>query len=119
MAQSPPVHDIEPAATLRSWLDRPLSNSWCVVGWLVSTAVFVAIVQLLGGPSYVDSAYSTNSALAMAHGQFACAFPRGPDAHLPALHLWVSGDVGGCNVGHGVPFPATTASVSTVTVRSA
>lgn len=106
MAQSPPVHDIEPAATMRSWLDRPLSNWWCVVGWLASTAVFVAIVQLLGGATPYDADESNISTWSIAHGQLSCAFPKGRILIAP-LYPYVSGGLSAiARIGHSVPFPA-------------
>jgi hypothetical protein len=109
MAQSPPVHDIEPAARMRSWLDRPLSNWWCVVGWLASTAVFVAIVQFLGGASPYDADEANISTWPIAHGQLSCAFPKGRILIAP-LYPYVSGGLSAiARIGHSVPFPTRSA----------
>ena len=34
-----------------SWLDRPLSNRGCALGWLVATIEFVGLTRILGGPT--------------------------------------------------------------------
>ena len=106
MAQSQLVHDIEPAATLKSWLDRPLSNWWCVAGWLASTAVFVAIVQLLGGATPNDAQESDISTWAIAHGELACAFPKGRVLIAPLYPFLTGGLSAAARIGDTVAFPS-------------
>jgi hypothetical protein len=103
-----PVGLDEPAAPRwRSWLDRPLSGWWCALGWLVSTALYVAFVETWYGPTGGDSQMSTNSAWAIAHGQLACAYP--PHAVVAApVYLLLSGGIAvAARIGHSVPFPSS------------
>ena len=99
----------EPTPSWRTWLDRPISTGWCVLGWLASTLLFVAIIQLFGGPAPGDAVFSTPSTWAIAHGQLACAFPPGPILIAP-LYPFLSGGVAAvAHIGHSVPFPARAA----------
>ncbi len=92
-----------------AWLARPLSSWWCAFGWLASTVVFVAIVQLFGGPAPGDAVFSTPSTWAIEHGQLACAFTPGHVGIAP-LYPFLSGGVAAItHIGHGVAFPAQTA----------
>jgi hypothetical protein len=93
----------------KAWLDRPLSHWWCAFGWLASTAVIVAIVQLLGGPAPGDAVFSTPSTWAIAHGQLACAFPPGHILVAPVYPFLSGGLAAIAHIGHGVPFPGGTA----------
>lgn len=63
------------AAHARRWLDRPLSLSWCVLGWLASSLTFVGLAVAYGGPSPGDSAESVYSTWSFAHGNVACFYP--------------------------------------------
>jgi hypothetical protein len=92
--------------TLGTWLEQPLSEWWCALGWLVATAIFIGIIQALGGPFIVDSQQSTDSTLAIAHGQLRCAFPSGPELTAP-LYPFLSGAiVAASRLGHTVAFPS-------------
>ena len=66
--------------TLGAWLDKPLAGGWCMLGWVVATALFVALATLSGGPGRVDAAESVYSTWAVAHGQLSCRVPFGHDA---------------------------------------
>jgi hypothetical protein len=93
-------------APMRSWLDRPLSAWWCALGWLTSTAVFVGFVELLGGPTYLDSTVSVVSTWSIAHGRLSCAFPPRQVVAAP-LYPFVSGGIAAAaRIGHATPFPA-------------
>ncbi len=106
---------VDPRARLNSWLERPLSVWWCAFGWCAATALFVGIVAVLGGPSIVDRPESIYGTWAVAHGQFACAYPSvslQQGGRLPAyptvapLYLLLSGGITAiAHVGQGVPFP--------------
>ncbi len=99
----------ESRAPWKAWLDKPLSPGGCALGWLASTAVFVAIVQLFGGPAPGDAVFSTPSTWAIAHGQLGCAFPPGHILIAP-LYPFLSGGVAAiAHIGYAVPFPARTA----------
>ncbi len=104
-------------ATLASWLDRPLSNTLCALGWLLATAVFIGIVRILGGPSEGDAAESLYSTWAIAHGHLSCAYPPASTYSFPGIAhpgpfiapLWplVSGAFDAITrIGHSVPFPS-------------
>jgi hypothetical protein len=92
-----------------SWLDQPLSGWWCVVGWLVATAVFIGLVQTLGGPAWTDDPQTIYATWAIAHGHLACAYPANNTSGLPSIApLWLllSGGVAALTgIGHGVTFP--------------
>ena len=93
------------ARRLTSWLSRPLSAPWCLIGWCAATVLFVGMVRLLGGPASNDSYENVLSTWAIQHGQFACAFPSGYNTTAP-LYPLVSGGIAAVErVGHAVPFP--------------
>jgi len=101
-------------------LDRPLASGWCVVGWIVASAVFIGLVGILGGPSRVDSIESVYSTWAVANGHFACAYPPDGPYHFanigrpvgfiaPLWPLLSGGAAGLVGVGHNVAFPTQAA----------
>ncbi len=108
------------SAALTSWLDRPLSRPACVVGWAFATAVFMALVRIVGGPSEGDAGESLYSTWAIAHGHLSCAYPPATTFHFPGIAkpgpfiapFWplLSGTLGAISrIGHNVPFPSTAA----------
>ena len=97
------------AEKIWAWLDRPLSPWWCAAGWLLATGIFVALVQLSGGPAIGDADQSAFSAWALAHGRPACAFPPGPAPAAPLYPLVSAVVAAVILVGHGVPFPSDAA----------
>jgi hypothetical protein len=99
----------ESAAPWKAWLDEPLSPGGCALGWLASTAVFVAIVQLFGGPAPGDAIFSTPSTWAIGHGQLGCAFPPGHILIAPVYPFLSGGMTAITHIGHAVPFPARSA----------
>lgn len=103
---------------LRRWLDRPLSNFWCVASWLGATAVFIGLATLLGGPTEGDAAESIYSTWSIAHGNLACAYPptgvyhlnelASPFALAPPLYPLISGAAAAIlRIGHAVAFPTS------------
>ena len=96
-----------------SWFDRPLSNRWCVFGWVVATVTFVGVTQFLGGPTQIDASLSLYSTWAIAHGQLACAYPAGSAGGIPLrppLYPLISGAFAALtHIGHGVTFPSRAA----------
>jgi len=97
------------ASAATSLLDRPLSAWWCVAGWVGSSAVFVMIVQSLGGPTVADAEVPNVSTWPIAHGQLSCAFPKNRIVTAP-LYPFVSGALSAvARIGHGVPFPPRSA----------
>ena len=82
-----PVLDVDKAETVldvdpirASWFNRPLANRWCVLGWVVATAVFVGITQLLGGPTRIAVVLVASpliSAVRQRRGSDAAAMPPG------------------------------------------
>jgi hypothetical protein len=96
--------------SLTAALDRPLSARWCVVGWIASVGLFLALVGIFLGPSNIDSQESTYSTWAIAHGDVACAYPavihpwEPPIA--PLYPLLSSGIAAIAQIGHSVPFPS-------------
>jgi hypothetical protein len=102
-------HHPESRAPWTTRLDRPLSPWGCALGWIVSTAVFVTIVQLFGGPAPGDAVFATPSTWAIAHGQLACAFPPGHILIAPVYPFLSGGIAAIAHIGYAVPFPARTA----------
>jgi len=105
-----------PSVTNR--LDRPLSGWVCVLGWVASTALFVALLATFAGPSNVDSTESLYSTWAIAHGQIACAYPsasspvrsRFPQPPIPPVYPLLSGGIAAvAQIGHSQPFPSARA----------
>jgi hypothetical protein len=84
-----------------------------MLGWVVATALFVALATLTGGPGRVDAAESVYSTWAVAHGQLSCAFPSVTMPHEPLVapvYPVVSGFVAAlAGIGHSVSFPAQAA----------
>ena len=93
-----------------SWLDRPLSNRWCALGWILATVEFVSMTLLLGGPSKADASLSAPSTWAIAHGIPACAYPAAGTPGVAPLYPLVSGVFSWMfRIGHGIPFPSSAA----------
>jgi hypothetical protein len=97
-----------------SWatrLERPLSQRWCALGWIGSTAVFVGLTRLLGGIATGDAADSVNTTWAFAHGIASCAYPPGNEFGLPysgpLYPLFSSGIAAFFRIGRSTPFPTS------------
>lgn len=95
--------------SIAALLSRPISGWWCALGWVFATAVFVLVVQALGGPSPIDSNQSVDSTMAIAHGEIRCSFPSGPQLTAPFYPFLSAGFVAATNIGHSVPFPTASA----------
>jgi hypothetical protein len=102
--------------TVSDWLDRPISSTWCVLGWVWSTVMYVGIVGLLGPQSQVDTKESVFSTWSIAHGRFGCAYPPAGTYHfkgtalIPPVWPLLSGGVAAlAHIGTGVPFPSRAA----------
>ncbi|HVA07464.1 MAG TPA: hypothetical protein VNG12_12065 [Acidimicrobiales bacterium] len=109
MANTLPVPDVDTADTKQSWFTRPLSTSWCVVGYIVATGVFMACIAIPGGPAVGDAFEIIYPTWAVAHGQFACMYPPHP-ASVPSyaspVFPLINGAVGFVTqIGHGATFP--------------
>ena len=94
-------------------LNRPLSNWFCVLGWLASAGLFVALVAIFLGPSITDVDESTFSTWAIQHGQIACAYPAVSEPNEPPVAplypLLSAGIAAVTQIGHRTPFPSTAA----------
>jgi hypothetical protein len=91
-------------------LDRPISMGWCVLGWLGATAIFVGLSRLMGGPALTDSSQSTYATWAIAHGHPSCAYGAwGFSGVAPLYPLLSAGVAAIAQIGHGVPFPTSSA----------
>lgn len=104
------------AASLRRWLERPLSNFWCVLSWIGATIVFFGLTGLLGGPAEGDASESVYSTWSVAHGNFACIYPPPGGFHLndlanpfalaAPLYPLIAGAMAALlRIGHAVAFP--------------
>ena len=102
------------------WLDKPQSGLVCLSGWILSSAVFIGMVALFGGPTQNDAVESLYGTWAIAHGKFTCSYP--PAGTVPASHffpyyqphpgappLWPlisSGFAALTRIGHTATFPS-------------
>ena len=68
-----------------AWLNQPLRNSWCLIGWIVATIVFVALTHLLGGPTEDDVSVSAYSTWAVAHGHLSCMYAPPSTHYFPPI----------------------------------
>jgi hypothetical protein len=95
------------------WLNRPLSGWWCAVGWILATAIYVGFVRYFEGPTQADSIVSVFSTWAIAHGQWACAYPVNKGGSFPfiaPLYPLLSGALAALtHIGGSVPFPSQAA----------
>jgi hypothetical protein len=97
---------------IKVWLDRPLSNWWCALGWITATALFLLITRVLDGPSQADSVESIFSTWSIAHGHMVCAYPpghaNGNRFIAPLLYPLIAAGVSAlARIGHSVPFPTS------------
>ena len=76
-----------------------------MLGWASATAVFAALVTLLGGFSGDDTFETIFSTWAIAHGQFACAFPEAYRVTAPLYPLLSGGVASLAHIGNTLPFP--------------
>jgi hypothetical protein len=101
----PPRSLVNRYSRWKSWLDAPISRTSCVIGWCLSTTVFVVLVVGLGGPAPGDWPISGFSTWAIAHGQFRCAFPS-RQILVPFLYPLFAGAIAAMTrIGDSVPFP--------------
>lgn len=89
----------------KEWLDQPLTQFKCVLGWMFSLAVFVGLVAFLGGPTDSDASISIYSTWAIAHGSFACAYPHANTLAAPLYPLLSGGLVALLRIGSHAAFP--------------
>jgi len=91
-------------------MDRPLSNWWCGLSVVFATAIFIGVIQLLGGPTSNDAEASLFPTWAIAHGHLACAYPSNINQLRAPLYPLVSGLLAAVTgIGHSVPFPSSSA----------
>jgi hypothetical protein len=91
-----------------AWLERPISTTWCVVGWILATAIFVTTTLIAGIPAGGDATASSYISWALAHGHYSCGFPPGGVGSNQAAPLYplVAGGLSALfRIGHSVPFP--------------
>jgi hypothetical protein len=105
-----------PSMRVYAWLNEPLRASWCLIGWIVATIVFVTVTHLLGGPTEDDVSVSAYSTWAVAHGHLSCMYSP-PSTHyfppiaspytmIAPLYPLISGAVLAITHGWGsAPFP--------------
>jgi hypothetical protein len=99
------------------WPWRPLGRLWCFLSWAMSSAVFLGLMRLFGGPTSFDANESFYSTWAIAHGDFACTYSPSTKLHFlplfqpgpPIPPVWplLSGGLSALlGIGHQVPFPS-------------
>jgi hypothetical protein len=105
-------------ARLHSWLERPLSNFWCFIGWLCATGVFFGLSGVLGGPTEGDVSETIYGTWSIAHGNLACVYPLASGHNLndlaspialaaPLYPIVSAGLVALLRIGHNAAFPTT------------
>ena len=108
-----PIDDAQWLPKFADELNRPLSGWSCVLGWLASAGLFVALIVVFGGPSLIDTQESIYSTWAIQHGQIACAYPSINVPNEPPvapLYPLLSGGIAAITqIGHGTPFPTAAA----------
>ncbi len=92
-----------------AWLDTPISDLSCVLGWCMATSLFLLLVSAFGGIGQSDTYESVFSTWAIAHGLTSCAFPRGYNITAPLYPLLSGGVAALAHIGHSVPFPQRSA----------
>lgn len=92
--------------TFRVWLDEPLAQWKCAMGWIVSLSIFAGLVAILSGPTDSDSSITIFSTWAIAHGSFACAYPHANTLSAPLYPLLSGGIVALLHIGSHTPFPS-------------
>ncbi len=118
------MEDLVPPETedVPAWqrqLEQPQSNLICVSAWILASAIFIGAIALFGGPSQVDSAESSYATWAIAHGNFACAYPSVtahnanfflfyiPGPSVPPVWPLLSGGAAALTrIGHTAAFPS-------------
>lgn len=102
-----PNHDLSNhvVSVFRAWLDEPIEEWKCAAGWILSLALFVGLVALLGGPTESDSTTSIFSTWAIAHGEFSCAYPHASTLAAPLYPLLSGGVVALLRIGSHTAFP--------------
>jgi hypothetical protein len=105
-------------ARVHAWLERPLSNFWCFVGWLCATGVFFALAGVLGGPSEGDVSETVYGTWSISHGDLACVYPLAAGHHIndlaspfalaaPLYPVVSAGLAALLRIGYNVAFPTT------------
>ena len=103
-----------------NFLNRPLDNWWCFIGWAVSSLLFFEVILGLGGPTVGDSEETVYNTWAISHGDFTCAYPPVAHVHLsnlthapvfgaPLYSIFAAGVAALFRIGHTVVFPPTVA----------
>jgi hypothetical protein len=98
---------------------RPLAARWCYLSWLSAGVLFFGALRLVHAPTEDDAGESLYSTWAIAHGNFACAYPPAGTFHFPSIAhpgpfiapVWplISGALAAVlRIGHSVPFPSAT-----------
>lgn len=92
-------------------LDKPMSPSRMMVGWLVATLVFVGLVYFLGGPTQSDAVSTNFPTWAISQGQIACAYPPSSTVPFPmvdTLYPLVAGGISAVlGIGDHTGFPTS------------
>ena len=91
-------------------LSQRLPWSVLAMGWLVASALFAGVTQLLGGVTSGDASDSINTTWAFAHGVPACAYPPGNQfglPYIPPIYPLFTGAISALTrIGHSVTFPS-------------
>jgi len=78
--------EVQGVPSWQRWLDKPQSGLVCLSGWIISTAIYIGTIALLGGPTQNDAVESLYGTWAVAHGRLACVYP--PAGTVPASNFF-------------------------------
>ena len=96
---------------VRQWCDAPLSNVWCVAGWVISTVLFILLTIRAPGIEMADANVTTYLAWATAHGDLLCGYvnPAASGATAPPVYPLLAGAlIWFERLGRSIPYAFTT-----------
>ncbi len=100
------VHESHVISAFKAWLDEPIAQWKCVLGWTASIAIFSGLVAILSGPTDSDAPITIYSTWAIAHGSFSCAYPHAKSLGAPLYPLLSGGVAALLRIGSHTPFPS-------------
>jgi hypothetical protein len=90
------------------WLERPLTDRECALGWLLATVLFVAATRVAHGISAEDDWESLGPAVTLARGNLSCMYPQVQSTIsliAPVFPLFAAAVVALARLGASTVFP--------------